>query len=115
MNGGPCLHYDCSNRNSFGYCRTTACCNPKYCNEWSSSTDNRTAFSVYKPPVGVSPAWITSRRRINSLAEAIARFSNDSFEGAVNTKVIRDWASEIIGHCDILENGGNAGESRKGI
>lgn len=32
MSGGPCLHYDCSNWNSFGYCKTTACINPKYSN-----------------------------------------------------------------------------------
>lgn len=32
MSGGPCLHYDCTNRNSFGYCKTTACINPKYSN-----------------------------------------------------------------------------------
>lgn len=27
---GPCPHYDCTNRNSFGYCNTTACINPNY-------------------------------------------------------------------------------------
>lgn len=32
MSGGPCLHYECTNRNSFGYCKTTACINPKYSN-----------------------------------------------------------------------------------
>ena len=32
MSGDPCLHYDCTNRNSFGYCKTTACINPKYSN-----------------------------------------------------------------------------------
>lgn len=30
MSGGPCQHYDCSNRNSFGYCKTTACINEHY-------------------------------------------------------------------------------------
>ena len=32
MSGDACLHYDCTNRNSFGYCKTTACINPKYSN-----------------------------------------------------------------------------------
>ena len=32
MSGDPCLHYDCTNRNSFGYCKTTACINSKYSN-----------------------------------------------------------------------------------
>ena len=32
MSGDPCLHYDCTNRNSFDYCKTTACINPKYSN-----------------------------------------------------------------------------------
>lgn len=27
---GPCPHYDCTNRNSFGYCNTTACINSNY-------------------------------------------------------------------------------------
>ncbi len=27
---GPCPHYDCTNRNSFGYCNSTACINPNY-------------------------------------------------------------------------------------
>lgn len=25
-----CPHYDCANRNSFGYCKTTGCINPNY-------------------------------------------------------------------------------------
>jgi len=30
MSGVPCLHFDCSNRNSFGYCQTTVCINDDY-------------------------------------------------------------------------------------
>lgn len=30
MSGGLCPHYDCSNRNSFGYCQTTVCINEHY-------------------------------------------------------------------------------------
>ena len=30
MSGGPCPHDDCSNRNSFGYCKTPVCINVHY-------------------------------------------------------------------------------------
>ena len=40
MSGSPCLHYDCSNRNSFGYCKTTACINERYQQEqWAQGTN----------------------------------------------------------------------------
>lgn len=26
----PCLHFDCDNRSSFGYCKSTCCINIKY-------------------------------------------------------------------------------------
>lgn len=32
MSGSPCPYYDCHNRNSFGYCKTTVCIKPKYSN-----------------------------------------------------------------------------------
>lgn len=32
MSGGLCPYYDCTNKNGFGYCKTTACINPKYSN-----------------------------------------------------------------------------------
>lgn len=42
MSGSPCVHYDCSNRNSFGYCKTTVCINELYQQEqWGlQSTTN---------------------------------------------------------------------------
>ena len=49
MSGGPCLHYDCTNRNSFGYCKTTACINKHYRHEQWVSTSNRTEQTVFKP------------------------------------------------------------------
>lgn len=30
MSVGRCLHFDCTNRNSFGYCKTTVCINDDY-------------------------------------------------------------------------------------
>ena len=50
MSGSPCLHYDCSNRNSFGYCKTTVCINEHYQQEqWGlQSTTNKTESVVIK-------------------------------------------------------------------
>lgn len=46
---GICMHYDCTNRNSFGYCKTTACINQNYQHEQWISTSNRTEKVVVKP------------------------------------------------------------------
>lgn len=50
MSGSPCLHYDCSNRNSFGYCKTTVCINERYQREqWGlPSTTNKSESVVIK-------------------------------------------------------------------
>ena len=55
MSGGPCLHYDCSNRNSFGYCKTTVCINEHYRHEEWASTSNRTERETVKPAADVRP------------------------------------------------------------
>lgn len=49
MSGGPCTHYDCTNRNSFGYCKTTACINQNYQHEQWMLTTNRTEPVIVKP------------------------------------------------------------------
>lgn len=51
MSGGFCLHYNCSNRNSFGYCKTPVCINEYYQQEqWGSpSTTNKSERVVIKP------------------------------------------------------------------
>ena len=51
MSGSPCLHYDCSNRNSFGYCKTTVCINEHYQQEQCGlpSTTNKSKSVVIKP------------------------------------------------------------------
>jgi len=53
MSGGLCLHYDCSNRNSFGYCKTTACINEHYQQEqWGlPSTTARGKWITVKHPL----------------------------------------------------------------
>lgn len=36
----PCLHFDCDNRNSFGYCKSTCCINMKYNRQKTQETSN---------------------------------------------------------------------------
>lgn len=58
MSGGPCTHYDCTNRNAFGYCKTTACINQDYSTEWIESTANKSYQVVSKPVTNAD--WIRS-------------------------------------------------------
>ena len=72
MLGGPCTHYDCTNRNSFGYCKTTACINNNYMHEqyevWPTS--NQSERIVFKP--------VTNADRIRSISdEELAYFLCD--------------------------------------
>ena len=48
MSGGVCPHYDCSNRNSFGYCKTTICINGLYAAEWATSTSQNNEPVAYR-------------------------------------------------------------------
>lgn len=57
----PCLHYECTNRNSFGYCKTTACINYKYTKEWIESTTNCSPKAVFKP--------VTNADRIRAMTD----------------------------------------------
>ena len=49
VSGDPCLHYDCSNRNICGYCKTTVCINNNYRHEELFETSNRSNPIVAKP------------------------------------------------------------------
>ncbi len=53
-----------------------------------------------KPPVGIVPAAIVSRARIQDLAAAIERYA-----GNYDTSIrhIKKWASEILKHVEIIE------------
>lgn len=61
MSGSPCLHFDCTNRNSFGYCRTTVCINENYRHEEWTRTSNRIE------PVIVTPQ--TNADRIRQMSD----------------------------------------------
>lgn len=75
MSGGPCLHYDCSNRNSFGYCKTTACINDNYrWEQWndSQSTTNKTIKIVPSQYQIVKQIDLT-KDSIEQIADAVVR------------------------------------------
>lgn len=63
MSGGRCMHYDCANRNIFGYCQTTVCINALYQQEqWGlPSTTNKSESVVIKQP--------TNADRIRSMTD----------------------------------------------
>ncbi len=72
MSGSPCLHYGCSNRNSFGYCKTTVCINEHYQQEqWGlQSTTNKSEGVVIKQQ--------TNADRIRAMTdEELARWLSD--------------------------------------
>lgn len=74
MSGGPCLHYDCTNRNSFGYCKTTACINPKYSNIGTAQYGQ-----------GVQKRIATNADRIRSMTdEELAMWINDVTTNALS-------------------------------
>ena len=78
MSGSPCLHYDCSNRNSFGYCKTTVCINEHYQREqWGlPSTTNKPESVVIKPQ--------TNADRIRSMSDdELADYYFSEFFGLV--------------------------------
>ena len=52
------------------------------------------------PPKGVKPYFIAGGDRICDLAQAIER-SSDCPKGNLST--IRNWATEIIAQCDLIE------------
>jgi len=53
-----------------------------------------------KPPLGVTPSWLTIENRIKELAAAILRYNDDL---NANNKTIKRWAREIILYCDLAE------------
>lgn len=64
-----CYVYDCSNRNYYGYCKTTVCINPKYSKITNITRDAADTF-VAKP--------VTNADRIHSMTyEELASWIND--------------------------------------
>ena len=84
----PCRHFDCSNRNSFGYCKTTVCINEHYQQEqWGSpSTTNKSESVVQKPPA-IRPMQLDGRNiiagKLKDDAFEIVRLDNDSSDNTV--------------------------------
>ena len=74
MSGSPCLHYDCSNRNSFGYCKTTVCINEHYQQEqWGlQSTTNKSESVVIKPQTNADRIRAMTDEELAEFLEATA-------------------------------------------
>lgn len=53
-----------------------------------------------KPPIGTAPSWIALPQRIVDLSGAIARFAESD---RMNTEAVREWAKEIICHCNTMD------------
>lgn len=86
MSGSPCLHYDCSNRNSFGYCKTTVCINEHYRQEqWGlPSTTNKTESVCIKPQ--------TNADRIRTMSdEELAEWAHDMTLIAMEIGLSTEW------------------------
>ena len=76
MSGGQCSHYDCANRNSFGYCKTTACINPKYSNIGTAQYGQ-----------GVQKRIATNADRIRSMTDdELAEFAVSTGQGCAPGK-----------------------------
>lgn len=98
MSGSPCLHYDCSNRNSFGYCKTTVCINEHYQQEqWGpQSTKNKTDSSVptlYGYPIEHLAMIARVMARENCTPEDVVRMLQNAGEIA---KMVRDEMMEML-------------------
>lgn len=76
MSGGFCLHYDCSNRNSFGYCKTTACINEHYQQEqldFVPSTTNKIESVVIKRQTNADRIRAMSDEELATLLTDVAK------------------------------------------
>lgn len=61
--------------------------------------------SYKKPPIGATPAFIAIPSRIKDLASSISRYveEGDIANNAGSTAAVKEWAREIICHCDTLD------------
>ena len=94
MSGGPCLHYDCTNRNSFGYCKTTACINQNYARVWIESTTNKPAQVVYNP--------VTNADRIRAMSDE--ELAIILAEGCHNTRECPTICAPIYPFDEVVES-----------
>ena len=92
MSGSPCLHYDCSNRNSFGYCKTTVCINTHYqLEQWGlqqTTNNNESAvIKLYGYPIEHLEMIARVMAKENCTPEDVARLLQNAGEVA---KMVRD-------------------------
>lgn len=55
-----------------------------------------------RAPLGTEPYYIAADRRVIALAKAIERYATLAERG--KTKIMREWAKEIICQCDLIDN-----------
>lgn len=53
-----------------------------------------------KPPIGTVPNWIVLPQRISELSGAITRSAESD---QMNADAVREWAKEIICHCNTMD------------
>lgn len=58
-----------------------------------------------EPPIGATPAFIVIPQRIGDLAEHIKLYAEEGniANNGGSTVAVREWANEIICHCDTLD------------
>lgn len=58
-----------------------------------------------KPPIGTAPYFIVIPGRIMELSQAITRYTEGAKVGTDKevTKAIKEWANEIICHCETMD------------
>lgn len=84
---GQCKHFDCSNRTSQGYCRTSVCINPNYANVCTDIS--KKSETAQRPPLGCKPYYIAIPERIRQLSESITAHAG------AKTGIVEMWAKEI--------------------
>lgn len=97
MSGSPCRHYDCSNRNSFGYCKTTVCINEHYQQEqWGSpSTTNKSESVVKKPQTNADHIRaMTDEELAQYLAHVANKQTNNLDHYYWDLRVYREWLKQ---------------------
>lgn len=60
---------------------------------------------MQKPPLGAGPSWYVLPKRIKELSDAIGRYTECErmTKDKKVTGLIKEWATEIIRHCETID------------
>lgn len=94
MSGSLCLHYDCSNRNSFGYCKTPVCINIHYQQEQLGLplTTNKSESVVIKQQTNADRIRAMTDEELAEFLQDIANQGGIELGGRLTTWL--DWLKE---------------------